>query len=260
MSDPSRTAPQVRIFDKNSPDRKPGDPKILARDGYAVNPETDAAGFPVEPLNTFSNFIFLIVIVYWIRKTRFKTSLFPVLVLSLPFMFVAFICGTMHHALRSDKVWHHLNMLSIFYAVIMVCVYFWYRITGSWIKSFFCVIIIPLIFRFFLASITIPGKISVSVVFVVMALAIFIPATIQCIINKLKYVSLLIFSSTTFVIALYFRETDWNLTSFLSHGTHFLWHIFGAVSVFSLLQYIYLIDRDKNLELFKQAASRFKTK
>ena len=155
----------------------------------------------------------------------------------------------MHHALRNGKVWHHIDMLSIFYSVMVACIYFWYRVTKSWLKSFFLVISIPLIFRIFLASITLPEKISISVVFVVMALSIFIPISIHCIRNHLKNFNLLIVSSISFIIALIFRQTDANLIGIFPYGTHFLWHIFGMISVFCLLKYTFLTDEDKNIRI-----------
>lgn len=258
MSENNNTIPQLNRLDKDFFNQDSIESTTLAKDGYVFNAETDPARFPVESFNTLSNFIFLLIIIYWIRKTKFRTSLYPVLVVSLPFLFVAFISSTMHHALRSEKVWHHIDMLSIFYAVIMVCVYFWYRITHSWFKAFFFVIAIPVIFRMFLGTISAPDKISVSVVFVVMALAIFIPAIIHCIMNHLKNVALLLISSIAFAIALCFREADANLGKILPYGTHFLWHIFGYGSVFSLMQYIFLTDKAKNFEIFTQAASKFK--
>jgi hypothetical protein len=229
---------------------------MVVYDGCAVNAETAPARFPVEPLNTFSNFGFLFIIVYWVWKTKFRIRLYPVIVITMPLLFGAFIAGTMHHALRNDKVWHHIDMLCIFYAVITTCVYFWYRVTGSWIKSFLCVIAIPFIFRAFLASISLPEKIAISVVFVIMGLIILIPATIHCIKNQLKNLDMLIISSLSFLIALTFRQADANLVGIFPYGTHFLWHIFGMISVFYLIKYIFLTDKTKNLNFFKEIASR----
>ena len=259
MSKKNNTIPQTKISSQYSASAKPLEIVEKAKDGYIINAETDVSSFPAEPFNTFSSFIFLFLVIYWIRKTKFRIKLYPVIVITMPLLFLAFIGGTMHHALRSEKVWHHLDMICIFYAVMMVCVFFWYRITGSWFKSFFCVITIPLIFRFFLASISLPEKISVSVVFVVMALVILIPAMIHCCMNHLKNITLLCVASMLFVIALFFRETDRSVAEVFPHGTHFLWHIFACIAVFFLIQYLFLTDKDKNMELFKQLASEFKS-
>ena len=231
---------------------------IVVDDGCAINAETVLGRFPVEPLNTFSNFGFLFIIVYWIWKTKFKIRLYPVIVITMPLLFGAFIAGTMHHALRNDKVWHHIDMLCIFYAVITTCVYLWYRVTEKWMKSFLCVIAVPLVFRLFLASIALPDKIAISVVFVVLGLTILIPATIHCIKNHLKNLDMLILSSISFIIALTFRQADADMVGFFPFGTHFLWHIFGMISLFYLVKYIFLTDKAKNLKFFKKIASQIK--
>ena len=228
---------------------------LTVDDGCAVNAETVHGRFPVEPLNAISNFGFLFIIIYWTWKTKFRIRLYPVIVITMPLLLGAFIGGTMHHALRNGKVWHYIDMLCIFYSVMVTCVYFWYRVTGSWLKSFFLVILIPIIFRIFLASITLPEKISISVVFVVMALSIFIPVCIHCIRNHLKNFSLLILSSISFLIALVFRQTDAAMIDVFPYGTHFLWHIFGMISVFYLLKYTFLTDKDKNIKIFREIVS-----
>lgn len=228
-------------------------------DGLPKNAETVLGRFPAEPFNAVSNLAFLAIIVYWTWKTRFRIRLYPAIVLVMPLMLGAFIAGTMHHILRSGKVWHSLVLFCIFFAVLNTCIYLWYRVTDSWLKSFLCVLAVPLIFRIFLATISLPEKISIASVFVVMAMAIMIPAVIHCIKNHLKNLELLIISSLTFVIGLVFRETDHNLAGIMPVGTHFLWHIFGTISVFFLLKYLFITDKTKSKKVFAELASSFKS-
>ena len=230
------------------------------KDGFPPNAETVAGGFPAEPLNAISNLGFLLVLVYWALKTKFRIRLYPVIVITMPLMFCALVAGTMHHILRSDKVWHSITLLCIFFAVVNACVYLWYRVTESWMKSFLCVMAVPLVFRLFLASLTFPEKISVAVVFVVMALAMLIPAVVHCMRNHLKNLELLVISSLAFMIALIFREADANLVGIMPLGTHFLWHIFGAVSLFYLLKYLFITDKTKSKKVFLEFAAGFKSR
>ena len=109
---------------------------ILAKDGLSVNAETVPGRFPVEPLNTVSNIVFLVFLIYWIKKTGFKFSRHPLIVTVMPILCLGLISATMHHAFRSDRMWHTIDMLAIFYAVIMTCVFLWYRVFGNWLKSF----------------------------------------------------------------------------------------------------------------------------
>ena len=219
--------------------------EVLA-DGCTPNAETILGRFPVEPINTLTSFGFLFIIIYWTFKTKFKITLYPVIVITMPLLACAFIGSTMHHALRNDRIWHTIDMLGIFYAVIVTCVYYWYRVTSSWLKSAFLVISIPIIFRIFLSSISLPVMISVSVVFVVLAVALLIPITIHCILNNHKNINLLIIAVLTFIIALVFRQTDNFLIGIIPFGTHFLWHVFAMISVFYLLQYTFLTDQERN--------------
>jgi hypothetical protein len=221
--------------------------EVLA-DGCTPNAETILGRFPVEPINTLTSFGFLFIIIYWTFKTKFKITLYPVIVITMPLLACAFIGSTMHHALRNDRIWHTIDMLGIFYAVIVTCVYYWYRVTSSWLKSAFLVISIPIIFRIFLSSISLPVMISVSVVFVVLAVALLIPITIHCVRNDHKNINLLIIAVLTFIIALVFRQTDNFLIGIIPFGTHFLWHVFAMISVFYLLQYTFLTDKERNYQ------------
>lgn len=215
-------------------------------DGCTPNAETLLGRFPVEPLNTLTSFGFLFIIIYWTFKTKLKIKLYPVIVITMPLLACAFIGSTMHHALRNDRIWHTIDMLGIFYAVIVACIYYWYRVTNSWLKTSFLVISIPIIFRIFLASISLPVMISVSVVFVVLAVALLIPISIHCILNDHKNLDLLIVAVLTFIIALVFRQTDDFLIGLIPFGTHFLWHVFAMISVFALLKYTFLTDQERN--------------
>lgn len=232
----------------------------IMNDGFPKHAETVPGRFPVEPLNAVSNIAFLFILCYWTWKTKFRIRIYPAIVLTMPLLLGAFVAGTMHHLLRSDKVWNGIVLLCIFFAVINTCIYLWYRITESWLKSFVGVLAVPFIFRIFLASITLPDKITMSTVFVVMALAIMIPAVIHCIQNHLKNLELLVISSISFIIALIFRETDANLIGIFAIGTHFLWHVFGALSIFFMLKYLFLTDKTKSKKVFVEFAANFKSK
>jgi len=56
----------------------------LPGDVGPIYAETDMAHFPVEPLNTISNLIFLVLVIYWAYKTRMSVVRYPLIVIALP--------------------------------------------------------------------------------------------------------------------------------------------------------------------------------
>jgi len=221
------------------------------------NAETNMNNFPVEPINAFSNIIFLAIIIYWTVKTKFRIRLYPLIVITMPLISVGFICGTMFHLLRNDIIWHHLNLLSILYAVIATSVYLWWRVVRNWWKTFFLTLSIPLLFQGFLFFIQPIGKISVGMVFSVMFLSILIPSGLHCLKNGYFNFKYLILSSLFFSIGIIFRTFDRFFIGHHSIGTHFAWHICGGLSIFFFLKYIYESDRHLTRKKFTEKASSF---
>ncbi len=226
---------------------------VLGRDEVAINAETDYGSFPVEPLNAVSNLCFLIVIYYWIKKTRCNFGRYPLIVISMPIIFVGIVAGIIHHLFRVYKVWNTITMLSVFYLVIMLCVYLWYRIAGRWFHAFIFTMIIPVSFWITTLSAGVVNKLTVPIVFAAFSVALIIPAMVLCIKNKLKHLELIGGASFLFFVGMLFRIVDMQSISVISRGTHFLWHILGAATLFVVIKFIYLIDESRAEEKVSSA-------
>lgn len=62
----------------------------LIHDFGPLYAETDPSRFPVEPFNSVSNLIFLLVFIYYFRRTSLSFNQFPMTVSSLPILFVGY--------------------------------------------------------------------------------------------------------------------------------------------------------------------------
>ena len=215
---------------------------ILAKDGCAVTAETVQGRFPVEPLNTVSNLLLLFILIYWMRKVKFRFEVHPLIVTVIPVLFTGVFASIMFHAFRDTRIWNTIDMISIFYAVIMASIYLWYRVTGSWLYSALITLMLPLMLRLFFASVYIPAKMTSSVIFAAMSVLLLLPSVVLSLQNAMRYVDKLALSAFLFTVAMIFREIDMPSKVVFSHGTHFLWHLFAAGAVFFFMQYIYLSD------------------
>jgi hypothetical protein len=205
--------------------------------------ETDMSRFPVEPWNTCSNIVFLLILVLFVRLTRLDVRKHPLLVMSLPVLLVGFIGGTVFHATRSHNVWLFMDFVPIFVLTIAAAVHFWYELFGRmWIASL--ITPVPVFafhaFRDFLA---LPRQIHISLGYLGLALGILLPATLFSFKNSGRHSLLLVSALLSFILAISFRLSD--RLMLLPMGTHFLWHIFGGVASLCMMYFIYLCDIDK---------------
>lgn len=203
--------------------------------------ETDLSRFPVEPWNTYSNLIFLLVVFYIAFKTKLHAKKYPLLVLSLPILFTGFIGGTVYHASRSDRIWLIMDYLPIMILSIFVSVYFLRRLLGKFsfalgvaLSSF---ILMRIIFRYA----PLPIGIRISIGYSTLAALILVPAYL---VSK-DYPSFrkyLVSAAILFCLAIGFRYLD--SAAILPMGTHFLWHIFGGLSVWSLVMFLLHVEEE----------------
>lgn len=102
--------------------------QTFPQDSGPIYQETIAGRFPVEPFNTISNFLFLLIILYFSRKVyaNYKQHLF--LAYCLPVLFIGFIGGTLYHATRSAEIWLLLDWVPIVLLCIATAIYFCFKI------------------------------------------------------------------------------------------------------------------------------------
>ena len=204
--------------------------------------ETDRSRFPVEPWNTAINAIFFFILVYFAVQTRLDYKRYPLIVAGLPILLVGFVGGTVFHATRSNSLWLILDFLPILILAGMTALYFWKRLAGSIFKAVLFVVIPVGAIRMIGAAV-LPRHFFISLSYGTLALALLIPIFICSFREGAREMLLLIGALLIFAVALLCRILDSVLgTSILPMGTHFLWHLFGGVSVFLLMKFI-LVNR-----------------
>ena len=84
-------------------------------------------------------------------------------------------------------------------------------------------------------------QLFVNINYAMMASLVVIPVLVNLVVTNWKFGKWVGYALLMFVFALTFRIADkWE---WLSVGTHFLWHSFGAVASFCMLNYIYLTQK-----------------
>jgi hemolysin III len=199
--------------------------------------ETIAGRFPVEPFNTFSNLIFLVIIAYFVSKIYKEPKKHLFLWIALPIIFVSWIGGTIFHATRSHQVWLVMDWLPIMIVCLAGILYFIGKIRKQWwqrVFIFLSILLLTSLPRF----IDIPNNYRISVGYAFTGIAVLTPFFWYAYLQRWKNVRFLILGLLIFALAISFRTLDYTL-EILPMGTHWLWHLFGGIAVFFLLYYIY---------------------
>lgn len=207
------------------------------QDSGPIYQETLAGRLPVEPFNTYSNIFFLIIIIYFSLRVYSDYKNHKFLAWSLPILFLGFIGGTVYHATRSHDVWMYMDWLPIVVLCLAVSVYYTIKLKTSRKKRFLLIIFI-LFLVFGVRFIPLPQHVKTSVGYIATALGLLLPIITYFYTTKMHHWGYILFAFLSFGLAISFRILD-NFVYILPMGTHWLWHTFGALSVFFLMNYIY---------------------
>ncbi len=210
----------------------------LLPDGGPIYSETDVNATIVEPYNTLSAFLFILMSVYWYGRLKGKFSMFPYLTSSLILLSIGGVGGVIYHGFRYSSYFLYMDWLPIMALCILTAMYFMYKVLNSWRYSFAYFLLVLIIDR--VAWELIPehnGNLRANVNYTILGLGVLIPTVLMLYKSGFKFGIYVFLAFLSFVIALFFRIADhWGI---LSIGTHFLWHTFGAIAGNFMLLYIH---------------------
>lgn len=220
--------------------------ETLPTDGGIIYTETNINNVFPEPLNAATSLLFLFLAVFWTfrlwGRTRQHTFLFYAVVL----LYIGGIGGTIYHGLRRWSFFIVMDWLPIMLLCIAAGVYFLARLTKWYFAT--ALVVIYIAFQFYLRTIM-EGNIHlfININYAVMASLVLFPVLGYLIKTKFEDGIWVGLALLAFIFALTFRIADnWAWVSF---GTHFLWHLFGAVAAYCMFQYIYLINNKARVVL-----------
>ncbi len=206
-------------------------------DSGPIYKETIQGRFPVEPFNTFSNLLFLAIILYFSVRVYRNVKQQTFLAYALPILLIGFVGGTVYHATRSHEVWLLMDWVPIVVLCFSASVYFTFK-DGENSFQKYGLLALVLVLLFGVRFIDWPNKLGTSIGYIATALGLLLPMCIYLIKTKFRFGKYILFALLSFCGAISFRILD-KRSDFLEMGTHWLWHSFGAIAVFFLMMYIY---------------------
>lgn len=210
-------------------------------DGGVLYAETNMRHFFPEPLNAFTSLFFLLLAIYWTCKLWGKGRQHTFLSIALILLYIGGIGGTIYHGLRQWSFFIIMDWLPIVLLCIMAGVYFLARVS----KWYYAVIIIAayILFQIYARNTMIPNgytHLYLNINYAILASIVLFPVLAFLTVTGFKNAKWVWYAFISFVLALVCRVIDmWYV---FESGTHFLWHVFGAVAAYCMFRYIYLIN------------------
>ncbi|MFZ4929391.1 hypothetical protein [Chryseobacterium sp. Mn2064] len=211
---------------------------LIPPDGGMLYKETDMTQLFPEPLNAITAILFLALAIFWTIKMKGNFKKYPFLTYCLILLYVGAIGGSVYHSFRQWPVFIMMDWLPI----MLLCLSAGFYFVAQSTRWYYAVVIllVYLILMFALRNWILINNPSlfINVNYAIMASFVLFSVLSYLIYTKWKAGKWVGFALLSFVLALTCRiidKLDW-----LSFGTHFLWHTFGAVATFCMFNYIYL--------------------
>ncbi len=211
----------------------------IPNDSGPIYRETLMGRLPVEPFNTFSNLVFLFIIIYFSIRIYKDLKRHAFLAFCMPVLTIGFIGGTVFHGTRSHDIWLLMDWVPIMVLCMSAVFYFIFKLYTNWWKRLIAIVLIFTV-SFVIRRLPMPDLIRISLGYVITAITVLLPIALYLVKTRGRYKELVIVGVVSFVIAVSFRSADKLLQiDWLYMGTHWLWHLFGGISVFFLMLYVY---------------------
>jgi len=208
-------------------------------DGGPIYTETDLTHWIVEPYNALSAVPFIFLALYWLIRLRGQYGEFRFLTFASFFLLVGGIGGTIYHAFRAYEAFLLMDYLPIILLCYAASVFFAAKLVKQkWL-------LIPIYLGAFalqgLNGQFLPPHIAVNTSYIMMALFILLPIFLFLRSKQFKHGHYVLFALFSFSAAIFFRYID--QYALVTIGTHFLWHIFGAIACQFMFLFLYWSNR-----------------
>ncbi len=210
----------------------------------------DAASI-AEPWNTATAFLFVILVGYWVWRLRGRFREHVFLTACLPILFTGAVGGTLYHATRTSQLFFLLDVIPISILGLLAAVYLIVRLTVSvgvvrtGIPAIGLIIFYLFVNTVLFRLLYFPNpNLRVNLSYASLALLLLCPLLVVLVRTGFRHANWVWGALCSFSIAWFCRLVDNQPLGDLPMGTHWLWHIFGAVTTFAIMEYFYNLETE----------------
>jgi hypothetical protein len=195
-----------------------------------------------EPWNAVTAFLFVIIVLVWLWRLRGHYREHPFVLICMPILLAGGIGGTIYHALRQYYFAFLLDVIPIVLLVVVGSVYLLIRLRPRWwqVAILGCLLLLfPALFVFHVET-----HVAIVIHYIVLALLVLVPIAIVLVRTRFRYLNLILMTLVCFGFAILFRFLDPLSRPILPMGSHWLWHIGGALCTVFLSEYFYRLETE----------------
>jgi hypothetical protein len=208
------------------------------------------APFIAEPWNTVTASIFIVVALAWAWRLRGRYRAYPFLTACLPILLAGGIGGTLFHGTRRSPIYFLLDVVPISLLGIAGSLFIAFRLWRhrAWWVFLPGVAVFYLAINALFLRIVAPtgGTLRINLSYASLAIVILSPIAIVLWRTRFRYGGWVAAGAISFGIAWTFRLVDRDIGGALPMGSHWLWHLFGAICTALMIQFFYLVEGEKS--------------
>ncbi len=209
------------------------------RDGGHIYAETNFNHFIVEPYNALSAVLFLGMALFWLYRLKGRYEQHAFLTSAIVLLAIGAIGGTIYHAFRVHAFFMYMDWLPILIICLMTSVYFLDKVIGVWYYAVGLVLMAFLLQGFLFRFVESRNVINLN--YAIMGALVLLPTFLILIKHRFFQWWRVFYAMGGFGLALFFRIADKWFT--IPMGTHFLWHLFGALAGHLMFTFIFQLNR-----------------
>ena len=213
-------------------------------DPYAPNAPAIA-----EPWNAITAFLFILIVFVWVWRLRGRYRNYPFLCCCMPILLAGGIGGTLYHATRASSVFLVLDFVPItilgFTGSMFMAIRYWGR-RGWWFLPAVCLFYASVRSLFFAVLQPTNIQFGINLSYASLAAVVLIPIGLVLLRTRFRHGGWVVAGVISFAIAWFFRLVDRDIASELPMGSHWLWHTFGAITTFLIIEYFYLVEGERS--------------
>lgn len=209
-------------------------------DSGPIYKETHMGRWPVEPWNTWSLLIFLVLVVYWLWTIRHNWKNHKLILITTCLTGVGFIGGFVYHSTRSHLFWLLLDWGPILINANLLSVSLWWWSTRKWLITIVGAYLPILLSLPIYTHLAFESNLASSLGYMAMVSSVLVPLALWARKTEFKYIKWVFWSATTITVAILLRTFDKHpVMDIFPMGTHFLWHTLGALTFHFITLYVY---------------------
>jgi len=216
-------------------------PNIHPEDGGPIYYESDFDALIAEPTNMASAAIFIPIALFWMLKNEKRKKPSRFMRFASVLLLIGGVGGTIYHGFRISALAMYMDWLPILILCIAASAYFLQRVYSS--TKIVLAGSVLLLILMMINAMLVPIKHSTNFGYALMATYVLIPTFLILYKTRWKNAIYIVLAFASFSVALFFRIYDRD--GLLDVGTHFLWHVFGAISTYFMFFYVFRLSRLK---------------